>query len=155
MWTSRLCLWTQWTMRSLPGDGLRSKFITPSLCQTRKPPPYLLTSPLLLLCHPLLPPSEGLSVVPTSTCTWRGRRTSRVSGFVVHTHTHTHTLMYAVPASMLNRYVEVNPDPQGRSDRPEWCYVHYNHAYRPNCAFQLEFQWMVTTMNLLNQLVSR
>ena len=81
---------------------------------------------------------------------------SRVSGLAVsrHTHVHAHTHTHTVPASMLNRYVEVNPDPQGRSDRPEWCYVRYNHAYRPNCAFQLEFQWMVATMNLLNQLVS-
>ncbi len=55
---------------------------------------------------------------------------------------------------MLNRFVEMNPDPQNRSDRPEWCYVRYDHAYRPQCAFQLEFQWMVATMNLLNQLVS-
>ncbi len=60
-----------------------------------------------------------------------------------------------VPSSMLNRFVEMNPDPQTRSDRPEWCYVRYDHAYRPQCAFQLEFQWMVATMNLLNQLVSR
>lgn len=55
---------------------------------------------------------------------------------------------------MLNRYVELNPDPQERSDRPEWFYVRYDHTYHPRCAFQLEFQWMVATMNLLHQLVS-
>jgi len=54
---------------------------------------------------------------------------------------------------MVNRYVELNPDPQFKSDRPEWCYVRYDHTYDPRFGFQLEFQWMVTTMVLINQLV--
>lgn len=55
---------------------------------------------------------------------------------------------------MANRYVELNPDPSSRSDRPEWCYVHYDHTYHPLRAFQFELQWMVTTIEIFHQLVS-
>ena len=67
------------------------------------------------------------------------------------THTHTHT----VPSSVANRYVELNPDPQFRSDRPEWCFIRYDHTYHPTRAFQLELQWMVSTITLFHQLVRR
>ena len=56
---------------------------------------------------------------------------------------------------MANRYVELNPDPQTRSDRPEWCYVRYDHTYHPLRAFQFELQWMVTTIEIFHQLVSK
>ncbi len=58
-----------------------------------------------------------------------------------------------VPTTMHNRYVEMNPDPQYRSDRPEWSYVRYDHTYNPDSGFQFEFQWMVTTVVLISQLV--
>ena len=49
--------------------------------------------------------------------------------------------------------VELNPDPSFRSDRPEWCYVHYDRLFHPQRSFQLEMQWMVSTVTLFNQLV--
>ena len=55
---------------------------------------------------------------------------------------------------MLNRHVELNPDPHFHSSRPEWCYVHYDPVYDPSQAFQLKLQWMVTTTNLLSTQVS-
>ena len=55
---------------------------------------------------------------------------------------------------MANRYVELNPDPQSRSDRPEWCFVRYDHTYHPLRAFQFELQWMVTTIEIFHQVVS-
>ena len=61
---------------------------------------------------------------------------------------------FAVPTYMANRYVELNPDPGSRSDRPEWCYVRYDHTYHPLRAFQFELQWMVTTIEIFHQLVS-
>lgn len=53
----------------------------------------------------------------------------------------------------INRYVELNPDPQFKSDRPEWCFVHYDNRYHPHRGFQLEVQWMVSTITLFNQVV--
>ena len=50
--------------------------------------------------------------------------------------------------------VEMNPDTNAKSDRPEWCYVHYDKTYNPKKAFQLEFQWVASTPCLLYQLVS-
>ena len=50
--------------------------------------------------------------------------------------------------------VEMNPDSNVKSDRPEWCYIHYDHTYNPKKAFQLEFQWVAATPCLLYQLVS-
>ena len=55
---------------------------------------------------------------------------------------------------MMSRYVELNPDPQMRSDRLEWCFARYDHTYHPHSAFQFELQWMVATVALLHQLVS-
>ncbi len=54
---------------------------------------------------------------------------------------------------MANHYVELNADPQFRSDRPEWCFVHYDYRYHPRRGFQFEMQWMVATITLFNQLV--
>ena len=45
--------------------------------------------------------------------------------------------------------VDLNPDPQGSSDRPEWTTVHYDAIFRPQVAFQMEFQWVVTTATVL------
>jgi hypothetical protein len=64
-----------------------------------------------------------------------------------------HTEDTYVPPSILNRRVELNPDPHFHSSRPEWCYVHYDPVYNPSEAFQLKFQWMVTTTNLLSTLI--
>ena len=50
-------------------------------------------------------------------------------------------------------FVELTPDPQKLSDRPEWCFVHYNSTYHPSRSFEFEFQWVVTTAALLSQLV--
>ncbi|KAL5478011.1 hypothetical protein EMCRGX_G024886 [Ephydatia muelleri] len=49
--------------------------------------------------------------------------------------------------------VEMNPDTNAKSDRPEWCYVHYDKTYNPKKAFQLEFQWVASTPCLLYQLM--
>ena len=64
-------------------------------------------------------------------------------------------LFLTVPPSILNRRVELNPDPHFHSSRPEWCYVYYDPVYNPSEAFQLKFQWMVATTNLLSTLVRR
>lgn len=54
-----------------------------------------------------------------------------------------------------NRYLEVNPDTRKKSDRPEWCYVQYSNSYHPLHAYEVEFQWMVATSSLLNEMVSQ
>lgn len=48
-----------------------------------------------------------------------------------------------------SRTVDLNPDPHGVSDRPEWCTVIYDSVFIPQVAFQMEFQWVVTTATLL------
>jgi len=50
-------------------------------------------------------------------------------------------------------FVELTPDPQKLSDRPEWCFVHYDSKYHPSRTFEFEFQWVVSTAALLSQLV--
>lgn len=49
--------------------------------------------------------------------------------------------------------VEMNPDTSAKSDRPEWCYVHYDHTYNPKRAFQFEFQWVAATPCLFHQMI--
>ncbi len=62
-------------------------------------------------------------------------------------------LFLTVQSTRMNGCVELNPDPQFRSDRPEWCLVHYDRRYHPERSFQFEMQWMVATITLFNQLV--
>jgi len=50
-------------------------------------------------------------------------------------------------------FVEITPDPQKASDRPEWCFVYYDSTYHPSRTFQFEFQWVVSTAALISQLV--
>ena len=54
----------------------------------------------------------------------------------------------------MSNLVEMNPDTSAKSDRPEWCYVHYDHTYNHKRAFQFEFQWVAATPCLFYQLVS-
>ena len=54
---------------------------------------------------------------------------------------------------IFNRYVELNPDTQGKSDRPEWCYLRYDDTYKPTEVYEFEFQWMAATASILNELV--
>ena len=51
-------------------------------------------------------------------------------------------------------FVELTPDPQKLSDRPEWCFVYYDSTYHPSRSFEFEFQWVVSTAALLSQLVN-
>ena len=50
--------------------------------------------------------------------------------------------------------MERSPDSQGTSDRPEWCSIRYSPIFHPLRGFELEFQWMATTVILLKKLVS-
>ena len=49
--------------------------------------------------------------------------------------------------------VELNPDSQSASDRPEWCCVRYSSTFHHMRGFELEFQWMATTVSLLKKMV--
>ena len=63
-------------------------------------------------------------------------------------------LSLSVLPELSSRYVELNPDLQGISNRPEWFYVFYSPDYHPMKAYTLEFQWMAATISILHKLVS-
>ena len=63
-------------------------------------------------------------------------------------------LPIAPPPEFFSRYVELNPDPKGVSDRVEWVYMRYNSSYDPCTTFDMEIQWMVATISILHTLVS-
>jgi hypothetical protein len=56
-------------------------------------------------------------------------------------------------SDLYTRFVEFNPDPKSLSDRPEWCYVHYDHTYNQMRGFGIEFHWMACTISLLYKLI--
>ncbi|XP_078600096.1 GATOR1 complex protein DEPDC5-like isoform X7 [Branchiostoma floridae x Branchiostoma japonicum] len=45
-------------------------------------------------------------------------------------------------------------DMNKKSDRLEWCTLRYHGNYTPGCSFEFEVQWMVTTPNILYDLLS-
>ncbi|CAH1232895.1 DEPDC5 [Branchiostoma lanceolatum] len=45
-------------------------------------------------------------------------------------------------------------DMNKKSDRVEWCTLRYHGNYTPGCSFEFEVQWMVTTPNILYDLLS-
>ena len=57
-------------------------------------------------------------------------------------------------ATQLHKYVNVEVDPTGRSERPEWATARYHAHYSPQCGFELQVQWMVSTGGILGDLVS-
>ncbi|XP_052240462.1 GATOR complex protein Iml1-like isoform X2 [Dreissena polymorpha] len=56
-------------------------------------------------------------------------------------------------ATLLHKYVNVDVDPQCKSDRPEWATARYHAYYSPLCAFELQVQWMVATGQILGDLI--
>ena len=64
-------------------------------------------------------------------------------------------LSLSVVSDPSSRYVELNPDVQGISNRPEWFYVFYSPDYHPMKAYALEFQWMAATISILHKMVSK
>lgn len=56
-------------------------------------------------------------------------------------------------ATLLHKYVTVDVDSNGKSNRPEWGTARYHAYYSPNCAFELQIQWMVATGCILGDLV--
>ncbi|XP_076106602.1 GATOR complex protein Iml1-like isoform X2 [Mytilus galloprovincialis] len=57
-------------------------------------------------------------------------------------------------ATLTHKYVSVDVDFNGRSDRPEWATARYHAYYSPQCAWELELQWVVATGSILAELVS-
>ncbi|KAL5017610.1 hypothetical protein ScPMuIL_007199 [Solemya velum] len=57
-------------------------------------------------------------------------------------------------ATLCHKYVSVDVDVNGKSDRCEWATARYHAYYEPRCAFELQIQWMVTTGCLLGELIS-
>jgi hypothetical protein len=53
------------------------------------------------------------------------------------------------------KVVTVNVDPQGKSNRPEWCTVRYDSMYSPAHGFCLEFHWLVATPSLVHDVVTQ
>ena len=51
--------------------------------------------------------------------------------------------------------VEINPDTNSLSDRPEWCSVIYDSVFIPHVAYRIEFQWLVSTVSLVAKFVSQ
>lgn len=57
------------------------------------------------------------------------------------------------PATLLHKYVNVDVNPNKKSDRQEWATACYNAYYSPLCAFEIQLQWMVATGSLLGDLI--
>ena len=65
-------------------------------------------------------------------------------------------ILTTVPVDFFSRYLELNPaEKPKKSDRPEWCYLRYGNSYNPVHAYEMEFQWMVATASLLNEMVGK
>lgn len=58
-------------------------------------------------------------------------------------------------ATLLHKYVNVDVNPSGKSDRQEWASACYNAYYSPLCAFEIQIQWMVATGCILGETVSQ
>ena len=50
--------------------------------------------------------------------------------------------------------MNVEVDPNQKSERPEWSTARYHALYSPQCGFELQVQWMVSTGGILGELVS-
>ena len=61
---------------------------------------------------------------------------------------------FCVSATQLHKYVNVEVDPNQKSERPEWSTARYHALYSPQCGFELQVQWMVSTGGILGELVS-
>ncbi|KAK3608532.1 hypothetical protein CHS0354_010391 [Potamilus streckersoni] len=57
-------------------------------------------------------------------------------------------------ATLFHKYVNVDTDANGRSDRPEWATARYHAYYSPKCAFEVQVQWMVSTGPVLGDLIT-
>ncbi|XP_052798952.1 GATOR complex protein Iml1-like isoform X2 [Mya arenaria] len=57
-------------------------------------------------------------------------------------------------ATLMHKYVNVEVDTQNRSDRPEWATARYHAYYSPLNGFELQVQWMVSTGQILGELVN-
>jgi hypothetical protein len=55
----------------------------------------------------------------------------------------------------INHTVQICPDVNGISDRTEWCTVNYDSVFIPSIAYQIEFQWVVTTATLLAKQITQ
>ena len=49
--------------------------------------------------------------------------------------------------------MNVEVDPNQKSDRLEWSTARYHAHYSPQCGFELQVQWMVSTGGILGELV--
>nr|KAG5702348.1 hypothetical protein BaRGS_003015 [Batillaria attramentaria] len=56
-------------------------------------------------------------------------------------------------ATLLHKYVNVDVNAAGKSERQEWATARYNAYYSPLCAFELQLQWMVATGCVLGDLI--
>ncbi|PVD31681.1 hypothetical protein C0Q70_07099 [Pomacea canaliculata] len=56
-------------------------------------------------------------------------------------------------ATLLHKYVNVDVNPSGKSDRQEWASACYNAYYSPLCAFEIQIQWMVATGCILGETI--
>ncbi|XP_070204272.1 GATOR complex protein Iml1-like isoform X2 [Littorina saxatilis] len=56
-------------------------------------------------------------------------------------------------ATLQHKYVNVDVNPSGKSERQEWATARYNAYYSPLCAFELQIQWMVATGSLLGDMI--
>ncbi|XP_076434608.1 GATOR complex protein Iml1-like [Babylonia areolata] len=56
-------------------------------------------------------------------------------------------------ATLLHKYVNVDVNPNKKSERQEWATCCYHAHYSPLCAFELQFQWMVATGSLLGDFI--
>ena len=59
-----------------------------------------------------------------------------------------------VAATLRHKYVNVDVNPNKKSERQEWATACYNAYYSPLCVFELQIQWMVATGSLLGDMVS-
>ena len=65
-----------------------------------------------------------------------------------------HPVNFCISATQLHKYVNVEVDPNQKSERPEWSTARYHALYSPQCGFELQVQWMVSTGGILGELVS-
>ena len=72
--------------------------------------------------------------------------------FAYGKNTFSHDVAH-ISATQLHKYVNVEVDPAGRSERPEWATARYHAHYSPQCGFELQVQWMVATGGTLGDLV--
>lgn len=63
----------------------------------------------------------------------------------------------AKPAKMekieLSRKIEINVDPQGKSQRDEWAIIHYDTTHNPRNCYHFHLHWLVCTSRLVEDLI--